>query len=260
MPRLFCILLLLLGVRLISFCQGHLLFDQQFLNDTVKLIGMDSPYDENRTYQKYSFFITDKTVIDSLIKTVRYGERARNIMENDNFSLIVTKNNKIVDRWSISPKFNNINTDGSPNIFDIGILDALSSRFPMKYNYYKKVFSSAEQYKSFENSVLLKDNTLFIYKPDFRYEGSFDVEFPKNKEFPDARKAIEYIDKILEKKIDKSKFSAVYVLTEYNLNNQNQITIKISSPRWVFNEFNDKTVQKKSWTSAENDAMIFERL
>ncbi|ANH81660.1 hypothetical protein A8C56_12315 [Niabella ginsenosidivorans] len=252
--------MLLLGVRLISFCQGHLLFDQQFLNDTVKLIGMDSPYDENRTYQKYNFFITDKTVIDSLIKTVRYGERVRNIMENDNFSLIVTKNNKIVDRWSISPKFNNINTDGSPNVFDIGILDALSSCFPMKYNYYKKVFSSAEQYKSFEDSMLLKDRTLFIYKPDFRYEGSFDVEFPKNKEFPDARKAIEYINKILEKRLDKAKFSAVYVLTEYNLNNQNQITITISSPKWVFNEFNDKAVQKKSWTSAENDAMIFERL
>jgi len=58
---------------------------------------MDSPYDENQTYQKYNFFFTDKTVIDSLIKTVRYGEPARNIMENDNFSLIVTKNNKIVD-------------------------------------------------------------------------------------------------------------------------------------------------------------------
>lgn len=87
---------------------------------------MDAHYDENRTYQKYNFFITDKKVIDSLIRTVKYGSRTRNIMEHDNFSLIVTKNNRIVDRWSISPKFSNINTDGSPNFFDIDILASLS--------------------------------------------------------------------------------------------------------------------------------------
>lgn len=260
MPRLACVLFFLLGVRMISFCQGQLLFDQEFINDTIKLIGMDAHYDENRTYQKYNFFITDKKVIDSLIRTVKYGSRTRNIMEHDNFSLIVTKNNRIVDRWSISPKFSNINTDGSPNFFDIDILASLSERFPMKYKYYNKVFFSTEQYGHFEDSMLLKKNTLFIYRPDFRYEGSFEVEFPKNKDFPDARKAIEYINKILEKKTDKSKFSAVYALTGYNLNNQNQITITISSPKWIFDEFNDGKAQKKSWTSAENDAIIFEKL
>ena len=254
------LLFFLMYIPVVSSAQGQLLFDQALTKDTIKLIGMYPQYDETRMYERYNFFIEDKSVIDSLIKTIRYGTQTSNIMEQNDFSIIVTKENKIIDRWSVSPKFKNVNTDDGLRAFDIDILAALSARFPMRYNYYKKAFSNPEQYKLFEDSMLLRDNILFIYKPDFRYEGSFDVEFPKNNEFPNAHKAIAYINKKLEKSIDKSKFAAVLELTDYNLNNQNQMTITINAPKWIFDAFNDAKAYKKSWTPAETDAMIFEKL
>ncbi|MBO9618409.1 MAG: hypothetical protein J7539_05170 [Niabella sp.] len=259
MPKLTLLLCLMIAGG-ISSAQEQLLFDQRLTKETIKLIGMYPQYDENRTYEKYNFFITDKKVIDSLIKTVKYGARTEKILEQNDFSIIVTKNNKVIDRWSISPRFSNINTDGSPNVFDISILEKLARRFPMRYNYYRKIFSSPEQYKRFEDSMLLRDNILFIYEPDFKYEGSFEVEFPKNAEFPNAGPAIEYINKKLGKQIDKSKFSAAFPLTEYNLRNQNQITLIVNAPEWVFKGFKDDKVLKKTWTPAKFDAMIFEKL
>lgn len=260
MRKLVFVIVFLGGICTVSQGQEqHLLFDQALLRDTIKLIGMYPQYDKYKTYERYNFFIKDKKVIDSLVRTVKYGARTQNVMEQNDFSIIVTKNNKIIDRWSISPKFKNINTDGESNAFDINILADLAARFPLKYEYSKKVFASENQYNQFEASMLQKNNMLFIYKPDFRYEGSFELEFDSS-QFPNADEAIKYIDKKLKGVIQKSKYSAVYILTDYNLLNQNQITITVSGPKRIFESFNDKKAKKKLWTPAEFDAMIFEKM
>ncbi len=54
-------------------------------SDSLKIIGMYYNWDQNKTYEKYNFYITDKKIIDSLIDNTYYNELTQNISEQNNY-------------------------------------------------------------------------------------------------------------------------------------------------------------------------------
>lgn len=212
--------------------------------DSLKIIGMYYNWDENKTYEKYNFYITDKKTIDSLISNTYYNEPTKNISEQNNFSIIVTKNNQILDRWSVNPKFENINIKGQCNKFDISTLGKLAKKFPFKYNWYKQEFKNKEEFEKFYSNKINDKNTLFIYKPNFVYEGSFEIQFPKNEIFIHPKAIDEYLRPKIEKISKDEKFGISYILTEFNMKNRDQYTMTISGSKNLFTKLKEKQGKK----------------
>ncbi|MBW7675879.1 hypothetical protein [Chryseobacterium chendengshani] len=228
--------------------------------DSLKIIGMYYNWDENKIYEKYNFYITDKKTIDSLISNIYYHESTKNIFEHNNFSIIVTKNNQILDRWSVSPKFENINIKGQSHKFDISILGKLAKKFPFKYNWYKQEFKNREDFEKFYSSKINEKSTLFIYKPNFIYDGSFEIQFSKNETFIHPKAIDEYLRPKLEKIAKDEKFSISYILTEFNMKNRDQYTMTVSGSKNLFNKLKEKQGIKGNWTPTKLEAQIFEKI
>lgn len=228
--------------------------------DSLKMMGIYYNWDENKTYEKYNFYITDKNVIDSLIANTEYNEGTKNISEQNNFSIIVTKNNKIVDRWSVNPKFENINIKGKSHKFDISILALLAKRFSFKYKWYKQEFPNKESFENFYTNKINDSKTLFIYEPNFTYEGSFELQFQKNETFLNPKAIDEYLRPKIDEILGNKKFSISYVLTAFNMNNRDQYTMTISGPKELFNKLQEKKAKKGDWVNTKLEAQIFEKL
>lgn len=228
--------------------------------DSLKIIGMYYNWDENKTYEQYNFYITDKKTIDSLISNTYYNEPTKNISEQNNFSIIVTKNNQILDRWSVNPKFENINIKGQCNKFDISTLGKLAKKFPFKYNWYKQEFKNKEEFEKFYSNKINDKNTLFIYKPNFVYEGSFEIQFPKNEIFIHPKAIDEYLRPKIEKISKDEKFGISYILTEFNMKNRDQYTMTISGSKNLFTKLKEKQGKKGNWTPTKLEAQIFEKI
>lgn len=226
--------------------------------DSLKIIGMYYNWDANKTYENFNFYISDKKIIDSLIKNVEYGEQSQNISEHNNFSIIVTKGNKILDRWSLSPKYQNIYIKGQAHRFDISLLSKLANQYYFKYKWYKKEFLSKSEFDIYYNSKLRNVKTLFIYEPNFSYEGSFELEFPKNETFIHPKAIDEYLRPKIKKILKNEDFSISYALTEYNLKNRNQYTMTISGPQMLYNKLKEKKAKKSEWKPTKLEAQIFE--
>lgn len=228
--------------------------------DSLKIIGMYYNWDKNKTYEKYNFYITDKEIIDSLINNTYYYEPTKNIIEQNNFSIIVTKNNQILDRWSVNPKFENISIKGQCHKFDILTLDKLAKKYPFKYNWYKQEFKNKEEFEKFYDKKIIDKNTLFIYKPNFVYEGSFEIQFPKDETFQNPKAIDEYLRPKIEKISKDEKFSISYALTEFNMKNRDQYTMTISGSKNIFSKLKEKKGTKGSWTPTKLEAQIFEKI
>ncbi|BEV04489.1 hypothetical protein [Chryseobacterium gambrini] len=229
-------------------------------SDSLKIIGMYYNWDKNKVYEKYNFYITDKKTIDSLINNTYYNELTQNIFEQNNFSIIVTKNNKILDRWSVNPKFENINIKGQSHKFDISTLAKLAKKFPFKYNWYKQEFESRQDFDKFYSNKIKDENTLFIYEPNFVYEGSFEIQFPKSDTFIHPKAIDEYLRPKIEKIAKDEKFSISYILTEFNMKNRDQYTMTVSGSKSLFNKLNETQGKKGNWTPTKLEAQIFEKV
>ncbi|WP_126653548.1 hypothetical protein [Chryseobacterium aureum] len=241
--------------------QSNLFEEIKYKNsDSLKIIGMYYNWDKNKTYEKYNFYIIDKKVIDSLIANTKYNESTQNIFEQNNFSIIVTKKNEIIDRWSVNPKFENINIKGKSHKFDISTLSQLAKRFSFKYKWYKQEFPDKESFNLFYANKIKDSKTLFIYKPNFIYEGSFELQFPKNETFLHPKAIDEYLRPKIKEILGNKEFGISYILTEFNMNNRDQYTMTISGPKELFKKLNDKKAKKGNWTNTKLEAEIFEKL
>ncbi|MGB8191912.1 MAG: hypothetical protein WCF67_08340, partial [Chitinophagaceae bacterium] len=52
---------------------------------------------------------------------------------------------------------------------------------------------------------------LFDYAPQFKYEGSFEIQFPRNKQFPHPKAISEYLTPLVESVVSKGEYSITYI-------------------------------------------------
>ncbi|WP_415327535.1 hypothetical protein [Chryseobacterium sp. MMS23-Vi53] len=253
------IILIILAASQNIYSQNKLFKSDKFtVTDSVKIIGMYNEWDKHKTYEKYNFLITDKKVIDSLIASVEYGERGENISGRD-FNIILTNGNKVIDRWSVSPKFKNINIKGYSHQFDISILENLSKKYHFQYKWYKMEFKNEKEFNQFNSEIIKDEKTLYVNKPIFIYEGSFELQFPKNEKFIHPKAIYDYLKPEVEKIVGSKEFSISYSATEFNLKNQDQYTMTIEGPFTLFKKLKDKNSKKGKWIPAEFGAYIYEK-
>jgi hypothetical protein len=236
------------------------LFDSLKVDQTTKIIGRYPQYDKSKTYRKYNFILEDSVSIVEFIKSLKLGQEVRNSTEDPSFRLTIVKNFKEVGSWTINPTLGSAMAhDGHTYEFDLGQISGINKKHPFSYYHEIKDFTSKEEYARYLGEQKKRPDFLFDYSPQFKYEGSFEIEFPKNKQFPHPKAISDFLTPYIEKIVSEGEYSITYVLNAKNMNNMNQYTMTINGPEKLFKQLILDNLKTENWQPTVENAYFFYR-
>jgi hypothetical protein len=236
------------------------LFDTLKVDANTKIIGRYPQYDKSKTYEKYNFIIEDSGRIVEFIKSLKLGKEVENSSEDPSFQLSIVKNYDEIGSWTINPTLRSAMThDGHTYEFDLNQITKLNREYPFNYYHEIKVFRNRIEYEKYLAKQKQKENFLFDYSPLFKYEGSFEIEFPKNSKFPHPRAISEFLEPYIEKIANKGDYSIFYELNSKNMNNQDQYTMTIQGPKKIFEQLKLDNLKSENWKPTVENAYFFYR-
>ena len=236
-----------------------LMFDSVKLEPGARLIGRYPQYDKKKTYRDLNFCIDDPAEIRKAIQLLRVGEEVENATQDPDFGVALVQGNMESRRWRINPTLRSAGYNGHTYRFDIKKIKELSKRFPFDYRYEKVVFATGEEYETYLAKQKGDSTFLFNYSPSFRFEGSFDVQFPKTEQFSSPRAISEYLDPIIEKIVAKNEYTVSYWLNDRNMRDQSQYTMTIMGSKRLFENLQIDGRTKEAWKPAVATGMFFYR-
>jgi hypothetical protein len=237
--------------------QGNL-FDTLKVDRTTKIIGRYPQYDKTKTFKKYNFIIEDSTKIEDFIRNIKLGDEIENSAEEPNFRLTVIKNFGEIGTWTISPNLKSAMThDGHTYKFDFKQIGRLNKTYPFDYWYDVKTFDNKKEYEEYLTLQKKNVNFVFDYGPEFKYEGSFQIEFPKNSKFPHPKAVSEFLTPYIEKIEKKEDYSLRYELNEKNMKNHDQYTMTIMGSKKLFDQLKLDNLKNENWKPTVEEAYFF---
>jgi len=240
-----------------SFSQESLVFGNIEFNENMRLIGMYPHYDKDKTFEKYNFIIEDLKELDSISKFIQKGKYVMNQVTENEFVIRLFEGDKIIQTWSLGPKYSYIRTNKkSYEFFTIQILD-LAKKYGFKYKYFKKSYKDKIQFDKDYKIMKSDSNFLFVYKPNFKFAGSFEVKFYKSEEFNNPKAIYHYLIKKIGKLKKEEVYHIYFAASDYNRKNRNQYTMTIESDFELYEWFNDNNGEKKEWILNDFSATIF---
>ncbi len=258
MKRLPTILVILISSNVFS--QKNML-DTLTIDSTTKIIGRYPQYDKTRTYEEYNFIIEDSLEISNLIKNLKLGDEVPNLSERPSFRITIVKNFKEEGTWTVNPMHRSVMThDGHTYKFDIEQITKLNEKFPFRYNHKKIVFESPEEYQAYLIEQKNNPDFLFDYKPQFKYEGSFEIEFKKSRKFSSPKEISNFLYPFIDKIVDRSEYSVSYILNKKNMkNNGKSYTMTITGPKKIYENLKIERLKNENWQSTVEDGWFFYR-
>lgn len=240
-----------------TFSQKTLVFEDLQLNEKTKLIGMYPHYDEKKTYENYNFLIEDTNIIDSISKIIVKGKEVMNQSTRQEFTIWLYDGNNKLKSWSFDPKYNFIRIAGKSYEFDASQILKIAKKYGFSYVFNKKYYQTQEQFNKDYADIKTNPNLLFVYEPSFKFEGSFEISYPKTNKFKHPKAISQYLAKKISEYRTENEYRVYYVANEYNLKNRNQYTMTIDSDFGLYELFLDKNCEKGDWKIKEYSAYIF---
>jgi hypothetical protein len=239
--------------------QNRMLFDTMLVSKTSKFIGRIPQYEKNARYQALSFCIEDSISIMNVLRKVSIGKEVSNIIDNSGFYLTIINNYKEEALVIVYPGIGTIMIDGHSYEFDANQIKDLAVRFPFNYKFKRLQFSSKEDFSKYLDNQMKDSLFLFSYNPNFRFEGTFDLEFKKSQSLSSPKAVSEFITPKILGIVDEKSFNLFYELSEKNLNNPNQFTMTISGSKKLYENLNISDAKKFEWKPAVEEAWFFYR-
>lgn len=234
------------------------LFDTLKIDSTTKIIGRYPQYDKNKTYEMYNFIIEDSTKIVDFIKNLKLGTEVENSTEDPSFELTIVKNHDEIGSWTINPTLKSAMThDGHTYKFDLTQIAELNKIYPFKYSFEVKIFNKKSEYEAYLATQKSNKNFLFDYRPLFKYEGSFEIEFHNNSKFNSPKAISDFLTPYIEKIVSKDEYTLGYELNDKNMNDRNQYTMTIQGPKKLFEKLKVDKFKNKNWQLTVEDAYLF---
>jgi hypothetical protein len=252
-------ILILIALALTSqvFSQ-KILFDTLKIDSKTKIIGRYPQYDKSKTYEKYNFIIEDSTSIVEFIKTLKLGDEVKNSFETPNFMLTVIKNYDEIGSWTINPTLKSAMThDGNTYKFDLNQISKLNENNSFNYSYEEKSFSNNSEYVNYLKQQKNNPKFLFNYAPQFKFEGSFEIEFKKSERFPHPKAISEYLKPYIEKIVNYGEYNLVYIVNEKNKKNREQFTMTISGSKKLFDNLKVEKLKNENWQPIIEEGYFF---
>lgn|SRR5690606_8842430 len=235
------------------------LFDTLTIDSSTKIIGRYPHYDKTKTYEKYNFIIEDSIKIADFVQMIKLGEEVPNSLERPSFKIDVIKNYKEKGGWTINPTLKSAMThDGHTYKFNLEQIANLNEDYPFEYYYEKVIFKSLKEYKSYLEEQKSKPNFLFDYAPQFKYEGSFEIEFKKSNKFSSPKAISEYLEPLIEEIVNEDEYRVSYIANEKNIKNRNiSYTMTITGPKKIFNKLKIRKFKNENWKPTIEDGWFF---
>ena len=240
--------------------QDNFLFDTSKIDATTKLIGRYPQYDKQKTYKYLNFIIEDPATIKKVIMTLTLGKEGENTIEDPEFRIAVVQNFEEVKSWTINPTLNSAMYSGRTFAFDIKNVQDLAKKYPFDYRFDKIPFKTKEEYEAYLKKQKENKAFLFDYAPQFEYEGSFEVQFPRNQTFSSPKAISDYLTPLIEKIVSKDEYRISYVLNEKNMKDQTQFTMTITGSKKLFNELQLENLKKEDWKPTVEEGWFFYRI
>jgi hypothetical protein len=239
--------------------QGRLMFDTSEISPGTILIGRYPHYDKQKTYQSLNFIIEDPATIKHVIRLLTVGTEGENTIEEPGFNISLVQHFEEGKSWIINPSLLSAMYDGHTYAFDINKVKDLARRYPFDYRFDKVPFKSKEAYRKYRDKQKENNHFLFDYSPQFEYEGSFEVQFPRNEKFSSPKAISDYLEPIIEQIVPKDTYRVSYDLNDKNLNDQSQFTMTITGTKKLFAELGLPGLKKGEWTPTVEEGWFFYR-
>jgi hypothetical protein len=247
-------------ISLTTFAQELLIFDALKIDANTKLIGRYPQYDNQKIYKSLNFIIEDSVKIKKAITALALGNEVANAIQDPNFSIGVVQDFNEVKYWIVNPNLKNIMSNGHSYQFDINKIKELAILYPFEYKFDKIAFTSKIEYEKYLD-IQKRDTTfLFSYSPQFKYEGSFEIQFPNNNKFSSPKSINDYLKPYIEKIVPKNDYEIMYFLSKKNLKDQNQFTMTISGSKKLFNELQLDKLKNENWNNTVEQGWFFYRV
>ena len=234
------------------------LFEDLKIDASTKIIGRYPQYDKSKSYEMYNFIIEDSAKIVAFIKNLSLGDEVENSLEDPNFKLTVVKNYDEIGSWTINPSLKSAMThDGHTYQFNLQQIAKLNKTYPFKYTFKVKEFNNKNAYEAYVLTQKKNPNFLFDYRPLFKYEGSFEIQFPKNERFPHPKAISELLVPYIEKIVKKGEYTLGYKISQKNMNNRNQYTMTIEGSKILFQQLKFENLKIENWIPTVEQAYFF---
>lgn len=240
--------------------QDNMMFDTSKIDENTKLIGRYPQYDKQKTYKSLNFIIEDPATIKKIITMLTLGKEVQNINEDPDFMIAMVHNFDEVKSWTLNPTLNSVMYSGRSYAFDINKVKELAKQYPFDYKFDKILFKSKEEYDKYLDKQKGNKDFLFVYAPQFKYDGSFEMQFPRNEKFSSPKAISNYLMPIVEETVSKNNYSLSYELTEKNLKDQTQFTMTVSGSKKLYDKLKFEHVKKEEWIPTAEEGWFFYKI
>ena len=239
--------------------QEKYIFDTSKIDATTKLIGRYPQYDKQKTYKEFNFIITDPETIKAVIMTMPLGKEGENTIEDPEFRINVVQNFDEVKTWTVNPNLKSVMSNGHTYEFDVTKLKKLANKYPFDYKFDKVPFKNKFEYQQYLEKQKVDKEFLFDYAPQFKYEGSFEMKFPRDRKFSSPKVISDFLTPLIEKIVSKNEYRVGYILNEKNHKDQTQFTMTITGRKKIFDELNLDNLNKENWKDTVEEGWFFYR-
>lgn len=239
--------------------QEKYIFDTSKIDASTKLIGRYPQYDKQKTYKEFNFIITDPEIIKAVIMTLPLGKEGENIIEDPEFRINVIQNFDEVKTWTVNPNLKSVMSNGHTFEFDVKKLKELAKQYPFDYKFDKVPFKNKLDYEQYLENQKLDKTFLFDYAPQFKYEGSFEIQFPRDSKFSSPKAISDFLTPLIEKIVSKNEYRVSYILNDKNRKDQTQFTMTITGRKKLFDELKLDNLNKENWTDTVEEGWFFYR-
>lgn len=251
---------LLLANSIWATAQEKYIFDTSKVDATIKIIGRYPQYDKQKSYKKFNFIITDPETIKTVIMRMPLGKEGLNETEDPDFMISIIQKFDEVKTWTVNPTLQSVMSNGHTYAFDVSILKELSQKYPFDYRFDKIPFNSKSDYEEYLEKQMTNATFLFDYGPQFSYEGSFDIQFPRNNRFSSPKAISDYLTPIIEKIVAEDEYRLGYILNEKNMNDQTQYTMTISGSKKLYEQLQIDNLKNENWKKTVEIGWFFYRI
>lgn len=249
-----------LAISLQLSAQDNLMFDTSKVNANTKLIGRYPQYDKQKTHKYLNFIIDDPATIKKVMATLTLGKEGENTMEDPDFRVELIQDFEDIKTWIISPGLKSAHYNGQAYEFDVDKLRVLAKKYPFDYKFEKIPFKSNDEFKQYLSKQKENKTFLFDYPPQFKYEGSFEIRFPRNETFSSPKAISDYLEPKIKKIVAEDEYTIAYFLNERNMKDQTQFTMTIRGSKKLYESLDLENLKKENWKATVEEGWFFYRI
>ncbi|MES2836344.1 MAG: hypothetical protein V4667_02385 [Bacteroidota bacterium] len=257
--KLFLIIISFL-IQIKVYAQENLIVDKSIIDSNTKLICRNFPPDDD-TYKNFNFIVENPVQIKRIISKLTLGENLTgNVLENPSIRISIIQNYKEIKFFYVNPTFETILINNKIYNFKIKKLKKISRNHHFNYKIEKIIFKNKEHYNEYLTTQKNDPTFLFDYSPQFKFEGSFNLQFKKSKTFNRVEDISRYILSVIEKHATRNEFDVTYTLIGINKTDPNQFTFEIKCSKELYEKLEFENLKKEEWKTITEQGVFFYKL